>query len=412
MKLFIDIFSALLLLLIAILLFILTKDKIMDQLAMDVTSTTNIANNEGASSKEIPNDAQVSNNTEKRIDDITNIAKYKLSQMYKFPDDIKFEVKNSSYIPFFSSKGFQLPNMNAEIEFAEMCGFFSARNAMGVYGKKELFYSKIVINNFTKDIEGYIIFSTDDAVVESDNFNYDLFKPSDKDKLDLYWSKLCQNSIDEYKGTYLEYNYSNFDNFDEVLFNQSPLVVDDQNFVNNINNCITNNTPLENCVKQLCQQTPNDHLCLEYKHCDKNIPIIDCLNSIYHYALLEKQLNANKLELNHLQLNLTKIQERKKLMWLILPSVDTMVWDKALTYCSDLDFAGFTDWRLPSIDDLSLYYNECPLCMLKRFKDIRLWSSTENKTNPDNSWYFDVSEGKPTADTKGLKLKATCVRNN
>jgi hypothetical protein len=40
------------------------------------------------------------------------------------------------------------------------------------------------------------------------------------------------------------------------------------------------------------------------------------------------------------------------LMWRQAGSSNTMTWEQALAYCEDMDFAGYTDWRLPTIKEL------------------------------------------------------------
>ena len=50
------------------------------------------------------------------------------------------------------------------------------------------------------------------------------------------------------------------------------------------------------------------------------------------------------------------------LMWAKADSGKTMNWRKALKWAEDLDYAGYTDWRLPNAKELQsiVDYTRCP----------------------------------------------------
>lgn len=49
-----------------------------------------------------------------------------------------------------------------------------------------------------------------------------------------------------------------------------------------------------------------------------------------------------------------------KLVWEVLPADHGMIWVDAITHCDSLSLDGFTDWRLPTIDELRSLVRGCP----------------------------------------------------
>lgn len=59
----------------------------------------------------------------------------------------------------------------------------------------------------------------------------------------------------------------------------------------------------------------------------------------------------------------------------------------AAVICYNLELSNYTDWYLPSKDELNLMYNNLHLKKMGNFKDALYWSSSE--TDFDNAWLFD-----------------------
>lgn len=78
---------------------------------------------------------------------------------------------------------------------------------------------------------------------------------------------------------------------------------------------------------------------------------------------------------------------------------DPMKWNDARAFCKSLTTAGYTDWRLPTIEELSsiVDYKRCePAIDTNTFPGTRLrgyWSSSTNVSNPEYAWHVNFYYG-------------------
>jgi len=84
---------------------------------------------------------------------------------------------------------------------------------------------------------------------------------------------------------------------------------------------------------------------------------------------------------------------KTNLMWQLDHNPDQMDWDESIEYCSNLNYAGFSDWKLPSIPDLFTiidFSKGNPACYIKDTKSSSYWSSTTYAGNTSDAWrvYF------------------------
>jgi hypothetical protein len=69
--------------------------------------------------------------------------------------------------------------------------------------------------------------------------------------------------------------------------------------------------------------------------------------------------------------------------------------DRAEELCVSLEFGGYKDWFLPSIDELDMMYKNLKLQGLGGFGDEWYWSSSEAPANGDQDvWAQRFSDGR------------------
>lgn len=84
-------------------------------------------------------------------------------------------------------------------------------------------------------------------------------------------------------------------------------------------------------------------------------------------------------------------------------------WDEAIDYCSDLDYAGATDWRLPTAHELlATIAHVATATGFPAADNVLVWSATTAAGNPDEAWVLSGSELRDRA--KSTPRSARCVR--
>jgi hypothetical protein len=121
------------------------------------------------------------------------------------------------------------------------------------------------------------------------------------------------------------------------------------------------------------------------------------------------------------------------LIWAAKDNGKDITWGKAMKFCRDLSLAGYSDWRLPSIDELQGIYDGSgftgsqpkevmPVLAGKPkggllLTGTREWSSNrvldDRGHNTGYAWEYDFPHGRRWKDPLGYKvtLRALCVRN-
>ncbi len=90
-------------------------------------------------------------------------------------------------------------------------------------------------------------------------------------------------------------------------------------------------------------------------------------------------------------------------------------WHNAIVFANIVTFAGFTDWRMPSIKELFSIANYATVIgidttFFPNTFSTAYWSSTTDRTTTTRAWIIDFIAGTVVQKTKTLISKLRCVR--
>ena len=99
-----------------------------------------------------------------------------------------------------------------------------------------------------------------------------------------------------------------------------------------------------------------------------------------------------------------------------IDSNDKLNWQNAVNYCYGLTYAGYSDWRLPNVFELTTivnYGSANPAIYTTYFSAMSLeyWSSTPRYDAPSYAWAVHFSYGGQIADFKSNNFFVRCVRS-
>ena len=103
------------------------------------------------------------------------------------------------------------------------------------------------------------------------------------------------------------------------------------------------------------------------------------------------------------------------LVWQDIRGGNDYTWLAALEYCKNLNYAGFSDWRLPNLNELFSLINDdkvSPASDLTNVAKMPHWTSTSSMTDPSSALYINFSTGRIGASDKTTSSSryVKCVR--
>jgi len=105
-----------------------------------------------------------------------------------------------------------------------------------------------------------------------------------------------------------------------------------------------------------------------------------------------------------------------KLEWQDDAITDKMEWQEAIDYCESLELAGYTDWRLPNINELKTIidrsrYDPAIVSIFEYTSSSCYWSATIYEYDYEYVWSVYFSVGIVGANHKDNDNYVRCVRD-
>ncbi|MEA2020064.1 MAG: DUF1566 domain-containing protein [Campylobacterota bacterium] len=131
------------------------------------------------------------------------------------------------------------------------------------------------------------------------------------------------------------------------------------------------------------------------------------------YLLPLTSLNAEFLRDDTNQIVLDK---NTNLVWQDDIHTTTYTWENAISYCENLDLAGYTNWKLPNINELKTIvddtiYSPSIYSEFKNTVSSDYWSSTTNASITSHAWTVYINVGATYYDDKTYFKYVRCVRS-
>ena len=174
---------------------------------LSLPSSTNLSK-KSIPGKDIANsdeDKELVSEENSRKHDLQKIMEYNLAKLFKFPESVRYENTRFEYKRLFKDNGINIA-LEKELEFATLCGHYSARNAMGVYGPSAPFYAEVAVSNKEKGITGDLWLEIDGEIKHLTSLDSSVYFDGDRTKFRELYEKNCKDADKAYMGEFIDYD--------------------------------------------------------------------------------------------------------------------------------------------------------------------------------------------------------------
>ncbi|WP_143751506.1 hypothetical protein [Marinobacter sp. LV10R520-4] len=145
------------------------------------------------------------NDANQRGNDLRKIMENSLAQPFNFPSSVIFQDTEYEYKRVFHDHGINiLPEK--ELEFATLCGQYSASNAMAVYGALSPFYAEVSVNNAEKGITGEVWLEIDGKIKRLISLDSSSTLDGDLQEFKKLYAKNCGDINSSFMGKFSKYD--------------------------------------------------------------------------------------------------------------------------------------------------------------------------------------------------------------
>ena len=93
-----------------------------------------------------------------------------------------------------------------------------------------------------------------------------------------------------------------------------------------------------------------------------------------------------------------------------------MIWEVAITHCETLTLEGYSDWRLPNVNELRRIVDRSKFdpAIVTGFTNVSLkyyWSSSTYEGLKEKAWTVDFEYGRVSPRTKNSPYYVRCIRD-
>ena len=130
---------------------------------------------------------------------------------------------------------------------------------------------------------------------------------------------------------------------------------------------------------------------------------------------MKKKILLSLLFLVNLYANDTVVDKDTGMMWQDSSIIVKKNYSDAISYCEDLSISGYSDWRLPNIDELMSIsdksrYKPAIKKIFKNTKNDYYWSSSKYKGNSSKAWIVNFYNGYDSSYDISSNSYVRCVR--